>query len=72
MFFRFFIHFFILHIFISLPFFIVFFTVFSACNSAFEWGHLEPWRYINAFIIIITTCERISKSSAKSRSPRKG
>ena len=23
------------------------------CNSAFEQGHLEPWRYINAFIIII-------------------
>ena len=30
-----------------------FFTVFFACNSAFEQGHLEPWRYINAFIIII-------------------
>ena len=24
------------------------------CNSAFEQGHLDLWRYINAFIIIIT------------------
>ena len=23
-----------------------------ACNSAFEQGYLEPWRYINAFIIL--------------------
>ena len=30
-----------------------FFSVFFTCNSAFEQGHLEPWRYINAFIIII-------------------
>ena len=37
---------FLLYIFISL-------TLFFACNSAFEQGHLEPWRYINAFIIII-------------------
>ena len=28
-------------------------TVFLSCNSAFEQGHLELWRYINAFIIII-------------------
>ena len=27
--------------------------LFFACNSAFEQGYLEPWRYINAFIIII-------------------
>ena len=26
---------------------------FFTCNSAFEQGHLEPWRYKNAFIIII-------------------
>ena len=26
--------------------------LFFACNSAFEQGHLEPWRYINAFIIL--------------------
>ena len=40
---------------ISLPlvFLLFFFTVFFTCNSAFEQGHLEPWRYINAFIIII-------------------
>ena len=43
--------FFILYFFISLP--LVFFTVFFACNSTFEQGHMEPWRYINAFIIII-------------------
>ena len=31
-----------------------FFTGFvGACNNAFEQGHLEPWRYINAFIIVI-------------------
>ena len=30
-----------------------FFYCFVTCNSAFEQGHLEPWRYINAFIIII-------------------
>ena len=36
---------FILYIFISLLFF--------TCNSAFGQGHLEPWRYKNAFIIII-------------------
>ena len=29
------------------------FFLFFACNSAFEQGYLEPWRYINAFIIII-------------------
>ena len=44
-------NFFILYIFISLPLF--FFTVFFTFNIAFEQGHLEPWRYINAFIIII-------------------
>ena len=39
--------------------YIIFFYIFTfihlffACNSAFEQGHLEPWRYINAFIIII-------------------
>ena len=33
--------------------YLLFFTGFFACNSAFEQGHLEPWRYINAFIIII-------------------
>ena len=31
----------------------VFLNVFFTCNSAFEQGHLEPWRYKNAFIIII-------------------
>ena len=25
------------------------------CNSAFEQGNLDLWRYINAFIIIIIT-----------------
>ena len=35
--------------FIALPLFLFFY----ACNSAFEQGHLEPWRYINDFIIII-------------------
>ena len=30
-----------------------FLLFFFACNSAFEQGHMEPWRYINAFIIII-------------------
>ena len=25
-----------------------------SCNSAFEQGNLDLWRYINAFIIIIT------------------
>ena len=39
-----------LYIYIPLVFFV---TVFFACNSAFEQGHLEPWRYINDFIIII-------------------
>ena len=32
-------------------FFYCFFFVFFTCNSAFEQVHLEPWRYINAFII---------------------
>ena len=26
-----------------------------SCNSAFEQGNLDLWRYINAFIIIIIT-----------------
>ena len=26
------------------------------CNSAFEHGNLDLWRYINAFIIIIIMC----------------
>ena len=44
-----FIHFsFILYVFYIFPLFLFF-----ACNSAFEQGYLEPWRYINAFIIII-------------------
>ena len=43
---------FILYIFIIIITF-SFFTVFFTCNSAFEQGHLEPWRYINAVIIII-------------------
>ena len=47
---------FFLYIFYIIYFVIItfsFFTVFFTCNSAFEQGHLEPWRYINAFIIII-------------------
>ena len=36
-----------------------FFTGFVACNSAFEQGHLEPWRYINAFIIILLLLKHI-------------
>ena len=47
------VYFFIfIYIFISLPLALYFFLNFL-CNSAFEQGHLEPWRYINAFIIII-------------------
>ena len=26
------------------------------CNSAFEQGHLEPWRYINAFFFYYYCC----------------
>ena len=53
------IHFsFILYVFISLPL-----LLFFACNSAFEQGHLEPWRYINAFIIIIIIRHRTIKDS---------
>ena len=33
-------------------FYIITFIFFFTCDSAFEQGHLEPWRYINAFIII--------------------
>ena len=44
------IYFFYIIFFISLP--LVFLLFFFTCNSAFEKGHLEPWRYINAFIII--------------------
>ena len=39
--------------------------LFFACNSAFEQGYLEPWHYINAFIIIIII---ISRSIIYSRS----
>ena len=35
----------------SLPLFLIFF--FLCLKKNFEQGHLEPWRYINAFIIII-------------------
>ena len=30
----------------------LYYYYYFACNRAFEQGHLEPWRYINAFIII--------------------
>ena len=42
-----------IYIFISLPlaFLPCFFNL--LCNSALEQGHLEPWRYGYAFIIII-------------------
>ena len=33
--------------------FLYFLFLFFASNSAFEQGNLDPWRYINAFIIII-------------------
>ena len=29
-----------------------FYRFLFTCSSAFEQGHLEPWRYINVFIII--------------------
>ena len=52
-------------------FYIFTFSIFSmfffknlVCNSAFEQGHLEPWRYKNACIIIIIitipSCESVS------------
>ena len=47
--FRWFFYIYLYYIFsVSLPLFFLFF----ACDSTFEQGHLEPWRYINAFIII--------------------
>ena len=33
------------------------------CTSAFEQGHLEPWRYRNASIIIIILLETASEQS---------
>ena len=27
--------------------------LFFACNSAFEQGYLEPWRYINALLLLL-------------------
>ena len=27
--------------------------LFFACNSAFERGYLEPWRYINALLLLL-------------------
>ena len=48
-FFNFFIHFsFILYVFYIFPLFLFF-----ACNSAFEQGYLEPWRYINALLSLL-------------------
>ena len=47
--FLFFIHFsFILYVFYIFPLFLFF-----ACNSAFEQGYLEPWRYINALLLLL-------------------
>ena len=49
--FFFFIHFSFILCFLYFSF--IFNFYFVACNSAFEQGYLEPWRYMNAFIIII-------------------
>ena len=49
--FRFFLYSFLFY-YLFLYFSIIFYFYVVACNSAFEQGHLDPWRYINAFIII--------------------